>query len=105
MNKYQQVSVSREQELKPKKNGDRGSLPTSSTRREHDASKDKFGDRGGRYGMGKQGDSKGDLSDGEVKKGYKKLQTVPMMSLKDTKRDVVKKDKDGDKDSLKTVAS
>ena len=32
---------------------------------------DKGGDRGGRYGMGNETHSRGELSEGDVKKGYK----------------------------------
>lgn len=48
------------------------------SKQEHDVKPDKGGDRGGRHGMGKHGSGQGDFSDGQVKKGYKKLQTVNM---------------------------
>lgn len=48
--------------------------------KEHDEKHAKDGNRGSNFGMGKQTHSRGDLSEGEVKKGYKGMGSP---SLKD----------------------
>ena len=65
--------------------------------KEQDCHCDKGGDRGSSYGMGKMKATPEGFSQGHIKKGHKKLATVPVMNKGNTRG------ADGN-DSLKTVA-